>query len=306
MQSNPTPSKDSVLDFTSAARLIESNLRVALESMPARPDRLRDAVEHSLLSGGKRLRPVLVLLCAQSTKGSVEYVINAAVAVEMIHCFSLIHDDLPALDNDTLRRGQPTSHVKFGEDLAILAGDALATWPYGLILKSDALSTEVRARLVLELVEATANMIDGQVYDTLGGFPKGMPPTECLELTHRNKTGALIRCACRMGAIAGSANDEIVAALTIYGESIGLMFQVVDDILDVTQTTEHLGKSAGKDAAQEKLTYPSVIGLDASKRRVSDLAQQAYQSLDEIPQATALHLTAPLRSLVDTLVNRTC
>ena len=242
------------------------------------PANLAQAVNYSLLQGGKRLRPILVLLSCQAVGGREEQALSAAAAIEMIHAFSLTHDDLPAMDDDDLRRGQPTCHVRFGQAMAILAGDALATLPY-LHIACHVADAATRARLIEELSGATLAMIAGQTLDTLGGFADGLSPRQRLELTHRSKTGALIRCACRLGAIAGGATDSQLAALTTYGESIGLLFQVVDDILDVTQSAEHLGKRSNKDHAAGKLTYPSILGLEESRQLAACLCQQGIEAV---------------------------
>ena len=271
------------------------------------PDNLAEAVRYTLLSGGKRLRPALVLLCCDAVNSKRhEFALPPAAAIEMIHCFSLIHDDLPAMDDDDLRRGQPTSHVKFGPALAILAGDTLATLPYAVLARGPATAgrgsdTRSISAMVRELVEATAAMIAGQVYDTIGGLPANLTPIEELQLIHRHKTGALIRCACRLGALAANAHDEQqMQALTGFGERIGLMFQIVDDLLDVTQTTQALGKRAGKDETAGKTTFPGVLGLDESQERVRHLAHDAKACLKPLgPTAT------PLTNLVDYLASRT-
>ena len=208
-------------------------------------DKLKEAAKYALLGGGKRVRPMLCLHCCAAASGDMRHAMPAAVAIEMVHAFSLVHDDLPALDNDDLRRGRATTHVAFGEALAILTGDALLS-----IAMEQALSCAIgAAHIAHELASATTDMISGQVLDTLGGFPKDFTAAQQLELIHRQKTGALIRAACRMGAFAAAANADTLDRLTRWGETMGLMFQVVDDILDETQSSQHLGKSAGKDAA---------------------------------------------------------
>jgi geranylgeranyl pyrophosphate synthase len=241
------------------------------------PANLADAIRYAVFGPGKRLRPLLCIQSCRAVGGDEEQAFPPAAAIEMIHCFSLIHDDLPAMDDDDLRRGRPTLHVKVGEAMAILAGDALNTLAFELFAqRTDA------CRLIEELAVATNDMIAGQVYDTIPDFDESVEPIERLRTIHRNKTGALIRCACRMGAIAGGADDDQLDAVTDYAEAIGLMFQVVDDLLDVTQTTEQLGKVAGKDAEQGKLTYPGLIGVDASRQQVEALLNQAHAALDRL------------------------
>jgi len=275
------------------------------------PDNLAEAMNYSLLAGGKRLRPVLVMLCAriasENEEQTTQKALPPAAALEMIHCFSLIHDDLPAMDDDDLRRGKPTNHKKYSEAMAILAGDGLATLPYLVITKSNALSVKQKAILSEQLAEATMQMIAGQVYDTMGGFDKNTSPEQDLELTHRNKTGALIRAACRLGVMAANHNNEInvdtlLTPLTQYGETIGLMFQIVDDVLDVTQTTEQLGKAANKDADAGKLTYPTIFGLEQSQQFINEYAQKANALLDTLNKGKAVE---PLRNLVSYLSTRT-
>ena len=245
---------------------------IATRSLAAK---LKEATQYALLGGGKRVRPLLCLHCCAAANGNMQHAMPAAVAIEMIHAFSLVHDDLPALDNDALRRGRPTTHIAFGEALAILAGDALLS-----IAMEQALSCTIgAAHIAHELAGATTEMISGQVLDTLGGFPKDFNPAQQLELIHRQKTGALIRAACRMGAFAAAANPDTLDRLTRWGETMGLMFQVVDDILDQTQSSEHLGKSAGKDEAQGKMTYPKIHGVAWSRNHVKELLEQSEQLL---------------------------
>ena len=239
------------------------------------PDNLRAACRHAVLAGGKRLRPMLVLECARAAGGSTDDAMPAAVAIEFIHAFSLVHDDLPALDNDRLRRGKPTCHVAFGEAMAILAGDCLLS----LAPITAARCPRNSAQIVQELMDATVRMINGQVYDTLKGFPHGLSDRERLELVHHNKTGALLECSCRMGALAAGADAETLSALTRFARSIGLMFQIVDDLIDATQTAEHAGKATGKDAEAGKLTYPIVHGIEGSRREVERLRAEALAAL---------------------------
>ncbi len=249
--------------------------------------KLREAVGYSLLGGGKRLRPLLALRCCEACGASTKDALEAAAAVEMVHAFSLVHDDLPALDNDAIRRGRPTAHVAYGEAMAILAGDAL------LALAMHAACSTARnpSRIAHEVTNATSAMITGQVYDTLGGFPEAMPPAERLSLVHNHKTGALIRCACRVGALCAEARPEHFAALDRWGDLVGLMFQAVDDLLDVTQSAEHVGKAVGKDSDAGKLTYPSVYGIDATRHEVCRLRREALATLEPLGER-AEHLLA--------------
>lgn len=274
---------------------VESALGSALAGHPLAP-RLRDAMQYATLGGGKRVRPLLTLRACEAVGGKRADAVPAAIALEMIHCFSLVHDDLPALDNDDLRRGRPTTHRAHGEALAILAGDALTSVALEVALGSPRRAAEV-AR---ELASATTAMITGQVYDTLGGFPGSPDAAQRLRLIHAHKTGALIRCACRMGALCGSPEGSALDALSAYGDSMGLMFQVVDDILDETQSTEHLGKASGKDRDAGKLTYPAVFGLDESRRHVDRLLADALDALRALGPAAD-----SLRGMAQSLATRT-
>ena len=245
------------------------------------PANLRDAAKYALLGGGKRMRPILVVSCCEAVGGKIDTALPAAAAIELIHCFSLVHDDLPAMDDDDLRRGRPTLHIATNEAMAILAGDLMNTMAFELITDKVE-NPKLACELVRELAIATNDMIAGQVYDTIPCFPEGLSDLQELQLIHHNKTGALLRCACRMGAIVGEADESQLTAITDYAAAIGLMFQVVDDLLDITQTTEQLGKTAGKDLVQGKLTYPSLIGIDATKQQIVELQQQAHEALDKL------------------------
>ncbi|MCA9284157.1 MAG: polyprenyl synthetase family protein [Phycisphaerales bacterium] len=245
---------------------------IAAQSMPAN---LREAANHAVLVGGKRLRPLLTVLCCEALGGAEDDARAPAVALELVHAFSLVHDDLPALDNDLLRRGQPTVHAKYGEAMGVLAGDLLLTLAFAVVSRGGC-----PAAVIGELSSATIGMINGQVYDSLGGFePDCRRDLDRLRLIHENKTGALLVAACRMGGICGGADPEQLRRLTTYGNAIGLMFQVVDDLLDVTQSTEHLGKAAGKDLSAGKLTFPGVMGVDASRAHVQELLEEASTAI---------------------------
>jgi geranylgeranyl diphosphate synthase, type II len=294
-ESPTAPDIHSLLDPT---RHVEAYMEAYLQQRPL-PANLREAICYSLLGPGKRLRPALVIHSAQTVGGSLDAALPAAAAIEMIHCFSLVHDDLPAMDNDDLRRGRPTLHRHTSEAMAILAGDAMMGLAFEL-LAGRVRPAERAVALIAELTAGADDMIAGQVYDTLPQFDAGLTPAQRLETIHRNKTGALIRAALRMGAISSGAAAEQLAALSRYGEAIGLMFQIVDDLLDITQTTEQLGKTAGKDVAQEKLTYPAVHGLDNSRRLVAELREQACQELVAFGPAGQ-----PLRDLCHYLAMRT-
>jgi geranylgeranyl diphosphate synthase type II len=274
------------------AQLVDAELDrlVPPESEP--PEVIHKAMRYSLFAGGKRIRPILALEASRVVAGrEVEGAAAVACSLELIHTYSLIHDDLPALDNDDLRRGRPTSHKVFGEAMAILAGDALLTFAF------EVLGRHGDSRLVAELAVASGTvrgMIAGQVHDLEG--ERQTPTAELLERIHRAKTGALLRCSLRLGAIHAGASAEDLEALTRYGEHIGLAFQIVDDILDVVESSEALGKTPGKDAAQGKITFPAVYGLDESRRMAEQERFNARRALE--PFGPRAHRLAELADLV--------
>ena len=281
-----------------AARTVDRALDAMLGAADL-PDGLRDAVRYAALGGGKRLRPGLALLSCRAVGGPDEAALGAAMALELIHCFSLVHDDLPAMDDDDLRRGRPTLHRHSGEAMAILAGDVMLSLAFQVLIDGTP-KQRPTAMLCRELSVATSEMIAGQVYDTLGGFPDDMSEPDRLRRIHRLKTEALIRVSCRLGALAGGADEALLDALTRYGQAIGLMFQIVDDLLDVTQSTEHLGKLAGKDEQAGKRTFPGIMGIEASKREIEELQRVSLEALKGLgPQAE------PLREICQYLAIRT-
>jgi geranylgeranyl diphosphate synthase type II len=265
------------------------------------PSIIHRAMRYSLFAGGKRVRPLLAMAAADAVADNPAGVEDAACALELIHTYSLIHDDLPALDNDDLRRGRPTCHKVFGDAMAILAGDALLTLAFEVLGKLEGVGPEQRIRLVAELAAASGTaggMIGGQVNDLQG---EGQPPTaELLESIHRAKTGALLRASVRMGAIYAGADAAQLAALSCFGEHIGLAFQIVDDILDVEQPSEALGKTAGKDAAQKKITFPAVYGLERSRAMAEQQRIAAQNALAPFGARAVW-----LRELADLVVHRT-
>lgn len=262
------------------------------------PSNLAQAMRYSVLGPGKRLRPVLTLRSCEAVGGSATDALAPAAAVEMIHAFSLVHDDLPALDDDDLRRGRPTLHRQTDEAMAILAGDALLGHAVELVL--ERLPRDLGLSVCHELIRGCNRMIAGQVYDTLPGSHESGSDLERLRTTHRNKTGALILASCRAGALCGRADEGQLAAVTSFGEAVGLMFQVVDDLLDVTGTTEHLGKTAGKDAEQGKLTYPGLLGVEASRQEARRLGDEARSALKPLGGPAT-----PLAELCEYLIGRT-
>src|SRR5258708_35621427 len=249
------------------------------------PPAIHRAMRYSLFAGGKRIRPLRAMAAAEAVSDAPAGVESAACALEMIHTYSLIHDDLPALDNDDLRRGRPTCHKVFGDAMAILAGDALLTLAFEVLAKLENLDDSRRVRVVAELATASGTvggMIGGQVND-LEGEGK-FPTAHLLEAIHRAKTGALLRASVRIGAIYAGAGPAQLEALSSYGEHIGLAFQIVDDILDVEQPSAALGKTAGKDAQQKKITFPAVYGLEHSREMAEQerlAARRALQMFDE-------------------------
>jgi geranylgeranyl pyrophosphate synthase len=275
----PTRSDESPDPFAPLPQ-IEACLGAFLEpSRHERPPALRDAMRYAALQGGKRLRPLLAWHSCRAAGSPGERALPAGCSIELIHAFSLVHDDLPALDNDDLRRGLPTLHKHAGEAMAILAGDQLMMEAVECLLCEGDFIPEQRMRLVRELVTATSRMVSGQVYDTLGGLPNNLGDADRVCMIHRNKTGALITAACRMGGLSAGADGRTMDALTTYGQCVGLIFQIVDDIIDVTQTSEHTGKRTGKDVSAGKVTYPALMGLEGSWAEVARLEEQAIAAI---------------------------
>ena len=262
-------------------KLTDSALERLLPASDQRPSSIHKAMRHSVFAGGKRIRPILCMEAGRAVAGELpEGIEEVGAALEMLHTYSLIHDDLPALDNDDLRRGRPTCHKVFGEAIAILAGDGLQTQAYEVLSRLSC-PAEARVQIIEEISRRTGTvdgMIGGQVVDLEAEHSK--PGPETLEYIHRSKTAALITASVVSGGIYANASTEQVASLRGFGESIGLAFQIVDDILDVTQTSEQLGKTAGKDLASEKATYPALFGLEVSRKRASVLLESAAKALD--------------------------
>jgi geranylgeranyl diphosphate synthase type II len=281
--------------------LVDRALETWLPDEQTEPQSIHRAMRYSLFAGGKRIRPILAIASSRAISDLLPRgVENAAATLEMIHTYSLIHDDLPAMDNDDLRRGRPTCHVVFGEALAILAGDALCTLAFEVISRLPDLPAGRKIRLVKELAAASGTvggMIAGQVHDMEG--ERQQPTAALLEKIHRAKTGALLRASVRFGAIYAGTTDHELEAVTRYGESIGLAFQIVDDILDVEQTSEKLGKTAGKDQAQQKITFPAVYGLDRSREMAEEQRRAAHRALERFDERADR-----LRQLADLVVKR--
>jgi geranylgeranyl diphosphate synthase type II len=280
-------------------RLVDAELERLAPAECTAPATIHRAMRYSLFAGGKRIRPILCMEAARAVADDVEGVVAAACALEMVHTYSLIHDDLPALDNDDYRRGKLTNHKVFGEAMAILAGDGLLTLAFQTLSKLDALADR-RVRMIAELADASGTnggMIGGQVADVEG---EGKPPDAALlESIHRAKTGALLRASLRLGAIYAGASDQQYAVLSCYGEHAGLAFQIVDDILDVEESSEALGKTAGKDAQRGKITFPAVYGLERSRAMAEEECARAHTVLELFGNRAAR-----LHELADLIVRR--
>jgi geranylgeranyl diphosphate synthase type II len=256
-------------------------------------------MRYSLFAGGKRLRPILCLAAAEACGGEISAALPHACAVECIHTYSLIHDDLPSMDNDDLRRGRPTCHKVFGDGIAILAGDALLTIALEIATNAKAVSRYDLRDIFREITEAAGSrkLIAGQVAD-LEAEGRRLTRAEVRSI-HENKTAALLTTSIRLGAMSANATAKQLAAVTAFGRALGLAFQVIDDILDVTQTSEKLGKSAGKDLAAQKATYPAVIGLEKSRAEARQLTAQAHRALESLGKNAGV-----LRALADYLLAR--
>jgi geranylgeranyl diphosphate synthase, type II len=281
-------------------KLVDTQLDRLVPPETQPPETIHRAMRYSLFAGGKRIRPILCLEAARAVREEADGAATAACALEFIHTYSLIHDDLPALDNDDYRRGKLTCHKVFGEAMAILAGDSLLTLAFQVLAAMDAPPPDRKSRMIAELAAAAGTvggMIAGQVADLEG---ENRPPTApLLESIHRAKTGALLRASLRLGAICAGASDTQYEALSAYGEHIGLAFQIVDDILDVEESSEALGKTAGKDAQQHKITFPAVYGIPESRRMAEAECRRAHETL-----ALFGARAARLHELADLIVHR--
>ena len=305
----PAQASPPAQSFDFAVYLEASRLRVeaALDGSlgPERPESLREAMRYSLLAGGKRLRPILCLAACELAGGDGDLALPTAVALEMIHTMSLIHDDLPAMDNDDLRRGRPTNHKVFGEANAILAGDALLTRAFEMVaLRSPGLPAERLLAVVgeLSLASGAPGLVGGQVVD-LECEGKAVD-LDTLEYIHLHKTGALLRACVISGAQIAGASEALLTALGTYARGIGLAFQIIDDILDVTASSEVLGKTAGKDLTADKTTYPKLLGLVESRRRAEALVAEAKAALAPWCTGEGQAKAAPLLALADYITSR--
>ncbi len=281
-------------------RIVDDGLNRLLPPAKTKPKTLHESMRYSIFAGGKRLRPVLCLAAAEACRGDVEAALPLACAVECIHTYSLIHDDLPAMDDDDLRRGNPTNHKVYGEGIAILAGDALLTHAFELAAGCDGWPRYNHQAIVREIASASGSLqlIAGQVAD-LEGEGAGLSQAG-LRYIHERKTSALLCCSVRLGGMSANCTPRELKALTDFGYHVGLAFQVIDDILDVTQSTEKLGKTAGKDQAVDKATYPSIVGMKKSRAIARRLTAKAFEALSSFPKKRA----APLNALAEYLLNR--
>jgi geranylgeranyl pyrophosphate synthase len=270
--------------------LVEARLDAVVPSEATDPVAVHRAMRWSLFAGGKRFRPALLLASGHAFGAPTESLLTTACAFELIHTYSLIHDDLPAMDDDDLRRGRPTCHIQFDEATAILAGDALQALAFRLIAEDESLEALVRLALVRELAAAAGTpdgMVAGQAHDLAAEARADVGGTE-LDLIHRRKTGAMIAAAARSGALIAGAGAPELEALTAYAHDLGLLFQITDDLLDVTATAEDLGKTPGKDARSQKATYPALYGLEATRARAETVYASACRALDEIERPTEM------------------
>jgi geranylgeranyl diphosphate synthase type II len=297
---NSATSTDAKEFLASCRALIDAELDRLIPKESAEPERVHSAIRWSLFAGGKRFRPALLLATGRTFGSDSENLLRAACALEMIHTYSLIHDDLPAMDNDDLRRGRPTCHIKFDEATAILAGDALQTLAFQTIAEDNHLSPELRVQLISEIARAAGTpegMVAGQSHDL--DAESGDVSNVELERIHHRKTGALIRAAARCGAIIAGAGARELEAVTEYAINLGLLFQITDDLLDVTATAEDLGKTPGKDARSRKATYPALYGIEATHAQLEVVHLAACNALQDIEGETEL-----LRAIADFIRER--
>jgi geranylgeranyl diphosphate synthase type II len=279
--------------LTASARKVNQSLDRFLPRATTKPATIHKAMRYSLFAGGKRLRPTLCLAAASACGGEEKNALPLACAVECIHTYSLVHDDLPAMDNDDFRRGKPTNHKVFGEGIAVLAGDALLTQAFEIAAQSVASPRYSHQTIILELARAAGSLqlIAGQVADLEGEGQKTSAAQ--LHYIHERKTSALLSCSIRLGGMSANCSTSQLAALTAFGYNVGLAFQIIDDILDITQTSEQLGKTAGKDTAAQKATFPSILGLERSRVIARDLTRKAFHALKIFRgQAAPLHALA--------------
>lgn len=297
----PGAQSSEVLDFLAHCReQTDARLDALVPAEETAPITVHRAIRWSLFAGGKRLRPALLLAVGRAFGAQDELLLNTACALEMIHTYSLIHDDLPSMDDDDLRRGRPTCHIRFDEATAILAGDALQTLAFQAIAEDDRLDAEVRVRVISEVARAAGTpygMIAGQAFD-LAAESREVTGDE-LERIHHHKTGALIIAATRCGALIAGARADELQSIHEYGASLGLLFQITDDLLDVTATAEDLGKTPGKDQRASKATYPALYGIEASRTRARGVYHRACAALEQLERPTDT-----LRAIADFILER--
>ena len=293
----PAPVADAAAFLRECAAFVDAELDRIAPPASAAPANLHAAMRWSLLAPGKRVRPALLIAAGQSFGANRARLSATACAYEIVHTYSLIHDDLPAMDDDSLRRGRPTCHVRFDEATAILAGDALHALAFGIIAEDETLSANTRVRLIAELARAAGTpegMVAGQSLDLSAESTSVSAPE--LEAIHRRKTGALLASAARAGAIIADATDREVAAIDSYAAHLGLLFQITDDLLDITATAAELGKTPGKDIGQDKATYPALYGVERARRLAGEACRDALDALAEVERP--LPLLASLARLV--------
>jgi len=281
-------------------KLIDRALDRYLPRANTKPVTLHKAMRYSLFAGGKRLRPILCLAAAEACRGNIDDALPLACALECIHTYSLVHDDLPSMDNDDFRRGRPTCHKVFGDGIAVLAGDALLTVAFEIVSKAKPTLSYDISTLLREIAVAAGSqkLIAGQVADLEAEGKK--VKRDQLQFIHENKTAAILRSSVRLGAMSANADARKLSAITRFGQRLGLAFQIIDDILDVTQTSELLGTSAGKDVVARKATYPAVIGLEKSRDEARRLTRQAHNALSVFSSSDA----EPLHALANYLLER--
>ncbi|HYP00670.1 MAG TPA: farnesyl diphosphate synthase [Pyrinomonadaceae bacterium] len=283
------PGVEAAHAYLSEARtLVDARLERLVPADASEPSAVHAAMRWSLFAGGKRLRPALVLAAGEAFGARPARLVETACAFELIHTYSLVHDDLPAMDDDELRRGRPTCHIRFGEATAILAGDAMQALAFQIIAEDESLAAGVRVRLVAELARAAGTpegMVAGQALDLWAESRADVSAAE-LDLIHRHKTGALIVASVRAGALVAEASEQELAAVGDYAAALGLLFQITDDLLDVTSDAATLGKTPGKDARAQKATYPALYGLQATRERARQVYAQALDALSLIDRPT--------------------
>ena len=283
------PTNDAREFFASCRTLIDAELDQIIPQESESPERIHAAIRWSVFAGGKRFRPALLIAVGQTFDAPIDHLLRTACAFEMIHTYSLIHDDLPSMDNDDLRRGRATCHVQFDEATAILAGDALQALAFQTIAEDEKLSPDLRVRLISEITRASGipdGMVAGQALD-LEAESREVTGDE-VAIIHHQKTGALIRAAARCGALIARAGDPQLAVVNAYATNLGLLFQITDDLLDVTATAEDLGKTPGKDQRSDKATFPSLYGLEATHKKIDLILDETLRTIPEVDRVAPL------------------